>query len=92
MLLLAAFVTPLLEFFDRWDSPGLSNDTEFAIFLLILGLTLVLLVSRLLAALALVFRLAKQHYRLRPERTVVARASSFDDLFIQPHSPPPLRI
>jgi hypothetical protein len=52
MLLLAAFFTPLVEFFDRWDPPGPSNDTEMAVFGLIFALCLVLIVCKLTAALA----------------------------------------
>jgi Na+/phosphate symporter len=52
MLLLAAFLTPLIEFFDRWDPPGPSNDTEMAVFGLIFALCLVLIVCKLTAALA----------------------------------------
>ena len=33
----------LLECFDRWDKPGLSNDTEFPVFLIVLFVALVLL-------------------------------------------------
>lgn len=29
-MLIGAFY-PLLELFDRWDAPGLSNDTEFRV-------------------------------------------------------------
>lgn len=37
------FLMPLLECFDRWDPPGLSNDTEFPVFLITLFIALVLL-------------------------------------------------
>lgn len=49
ILLLAAFVIPLLELFDRWDAPGLGNDTEMGVFFLVLVLCLVLLVCKLIA-------------------------------------------
>lgn len=52
VLLFGAFV-PLLEFFDRWDSPGLSNDTEFAVFSLILVFCLVVLVCELVSSFAM---------------------------------------
>lgn len=52
MLILAAFLTPVIEFFDRWDPPGLGNDTEMAAFGLIFALCLVLIVCKLLATLA----------------------------------------
>ena len=53
ILLLVALVAPIAECFDCWDAPGVSNDVEFAVFSLILALCLVLLVSRLIAFLAL---------------------------------------
>jgi hypothetical protein len=34
---------PLLEYFDRWDRPGLSNDTELPVFLIALFISLALL-------------------------------------------------
>ena len=49
MLVLGAFLAPLAEFFDQWDPPGPSNDTEMAVFCLILAFCLVLLVCKLLA-------------------------------------------
>lgn len=55
LLFLAALVTPIAEYFDRWDSAGLNNDTEFAIFAFVLTLTLVLVVCALLSQKALRF-------------------------------------
>jgi len=52
LLVLAAFVTPISEYFDRWDAAGLGSDTEFAVFVLIFVLCLVLVVCRLLSSLA----------------------------------------
>lgn len=52
MMLIGAFI-PLLEIFDRWDAPGLSNDTEYAVFAFILTLCLLLLVCKLIASAAL---------------------------------------
>lgn len=49
MLLLSVVITPVLEYFDRWDLPGLSSDTEFAIFALVLIVCLLLAVCKLLA-------------------------------------------
>lgn len=50
LFVLVTFLAPLLECFDRWDAPGLANDTEFGLFALVLVLCLVLLVCALLAA------------------------------------------
>lgn len=44
---------PLVECFDRWDAPGLSNDIEFPLFLIALVVALVLVVSYIVAALVL---------------------------------------
>lgn len=92
MLLLATFVTPLMEYFDRWDLPGIANDTEFAVFVLILTLCLVLLVSRLLSALALLIHLVAQPHRPQPELSHATPAHRLIAFFIPPPSPPPLRI
>lgn len=52
MMLIAAFI-PILEFFDQWDAPGLSNDTEYAVFAFVLSICLVLLVCKLISSGAL---------------------------------------
>lgn len=44
---------PLVECFDRWDAPGLTNDTEFPLFLTALLVALALVVSHLIAVLVL---------------------------------------
>ena len=36
---------PVLEYFDRWDHPGLSGDSELPLFLIILFISLVLVVA-----------------------------------------------
>lgn len=54
MMLIGAFY-PLLELFDRWDPPGLSNDTEFAVYALLFTICLVLLLCRLISSNALRF-------------------------------------
>jgi hypothetical protein len=53
VLLLLALFMPLQEVFDRWDAPGLSNDTEFTFFALVLTICLVLVVCKLIALVAL---------------------------------------
>ena len=49
LFLLVMFLAPLAELFDRWDAPGLSHDTEFGVFALVLALCLVLVVCMLIA-------------------------------------------
>ena len=46
---------PLFECFDRWDRPGLRNDTEFPVFLVTLFITLVVV-----AAVAVAHRLMER--------------------------------
>lgn len=66
-MLIASFV-PLLEWFDRWDAPGLSNDTEYAVFALVLMICLVLLVGKLISSRALALRLLMASMVWRPDR------------------------
>lgn len=67
MMLIASFV-PLLEWFDRWDAPGLSNDTEYAVFALVLMICLVLLVGKLISSRSLALRLVVASMVWRPDR------------------------
>lgn len=53
VFILVTFLAPLAECFDRWDAPGIFDDTEFAVFALVLALSLVLVVCLLLAARSL---------------------------------------
>lgn len=41
---------PLLECFDRWDRPGLGNDTELPVFLITLFIALVILAAAAIAS------------------------------------------
>lgn len=61
LFLLATFLAPLAECFDRWDAPGISNDTEFAVFALVFALCLVLVVCLLIAARSLIRNLVFEH-------------------------------
>jgi hypothetical protein len=54
LFLLVTFLAPLTECFDRWDAPGISNDTEFAVFALVFTMCLVLVVCLLIAARSLI--------------------------------------
>lgn len=53
LMLLATALMPVLELFDRWDKPGLSNDTEFAVFAVVFALCLVLLICELISSAAM---------------------------------------
>lgn len=90
-LSLAAFLTPLIEFFDRWDPPGPGNDTELAVFGLILILCLILLVSKLVASLdKLIERIML--FRIQTPRMVLSPERFYFTGLVTPHSSPPLRI
>jgi len=55
MLLIGAFIVPLIEIFDQWDAPGLSNDTEYGIYALVFAICLALVVCKLISSGALKF-------------------------------------
>ena len=57
LMLIGAFY-PLLELFDRWDAPGLANDTEFKVYALLFAVCLVILLCKLISAGALRFDFA----------------------------------
>ncbi len=70
LLLVAAFVQPLLEWFDRWDAPGLANDSELGFLFLAVCVCLVLVVVRVVAACAMLISIAAERLsreRHRPE-------------------------
>lgn len=91
LLIVATFVAPLAECFDRWDAPGLGNDTEFALFLFVFLICLVLVVAMLVALGAL-----KRQF---VARQVLSRMKFLNETLdcvmpspVPPHSSPPLRI
>jgi hypothetical protein len=93
LMLAVAFAAPVVECFDRWDAPGIANDTEFSLFAFVALLCLTLIVCRLLKALTLQVRLIALPYS--PQAAVQSRAmrgGSIPDFFIPPLSSPPLRI
>jgi hypothetical protein len=92
MLLLAAFVTPMVELFDRWDPPGPSNDTELAVFALVLGLCLVLIVCKLVASLAGRVFLTSTRQPTPDRGATLRELQAPHSIFVPPLSPPPLRI
>ena len=88
---LVTLFAPLAECFDRWDPPGISNDTEFALFALLFMLCLVLLVSKLLSVLALVVNLVSLRH-FQASETLKAVGATTLPIFVPLLSPPPLRI
>lgn len=91
-LFLAVFLTPLSECLDCWDAPGIENDTEFALFMLVLGLALVLLVSRLLSVVAMAIRLETLLDAMRSEAGQLWRGHRGRLFFVPPLNSSPLRI
>jgi len=90
-LSLAALLAPMIELFDRWDPPGPGNDTELAVFGLILTFCLILLVSRLIASLdKLIARITS--FRVQPSQLVCSPERFCFTGIVTPHSSPPLRI
>ena len=90
--MLMVIATPISAFFDRWDPPGLGDDTEMTFFALVLVLCLVLLVCRLIATFVAPLAM------LRGCALDLDRAGSMWNrvadtiLFVPPQSPSPLRI
>ena len=91
MLILTAFLTPLVEFFDHWDPPGPGNDTELAVFGLILALCLVLLVCKLIPSLIKLIGLTL-YSCLQDSDRVPSQELRRSPGIITPHTSPPLRI
>lgn len=91
LFVLIAILAPLAELFDRWDSSGFSNDTEFATFALIFVLCLVLLVSKLISVFAQRIHLIELRCP-QPSELWIHPRSEFFSPNISSLSSPPLRI
>ncbi len=91
LLVTASFLMPLLECFDRWDKPGLTNDTEFPIFLILVFVALVLLVIGAMARRALDRQRNTIGIYVVYELLVVL-LDAWTDIVITPFLSPPLRI
>ena len=76
---------------DRWDAPGLGNDTEFALFLFVFLICLVLVVATLVALGALKRQFVSRLVRLRVAFLIETLAWVMPSP-VPPHSSPPLRI
>jgi hypothetical protein len=91
LLMMATFLAPIAEFFDRWDAPGLSNDTEFPLFLFVLLICLVLIVAKLVSLQALKLQFVSRLVPL-PVAFAFEGITSVLPAPVPPHSSPPLRI
>ena len=91
ILLISVFV-PCLELCDRWDAPGLSNDTEYGVFAFIVILGLVLLVGKLIASGVLRFSFTSIRLLLPDEQTRTIEAGHSFIFNVPPLIELPLRI
>lgn len=91
LMLIGAFY-PLLELFDRWDKPGFSNDTEFAVYALLFAICLVLLLCKLISSGALKFGFFSWRVFLRDTRTGPIEAAHTFIFAVPPLFVLPLRI
>jgi len=90
-MLIGAFV-PLLEFFDHWDAPGLSNDTEYAVFAFVFSICLVLLLCKLISSSALEFGFISCRVLLHDDRAKASEAGYTSIFAVPPLFVLPLRI
>jgi hypothetical protein len=91
MMLIGAFY-PLLELFDRWDTPGLSNDTEFKVYAILFAICLVLLLCELISSGALKFAFVSWRVFLCDERVRPVEAEHASVFAVPPLFVLPLRI
>lgn len=91
VLILAALLTPIVEFFDRWDPPGPEDDTEMAVFGFIVVMCLVLLVCKLTASMASLISLVVVAALRQNEHSPLQAIRSFASVVL-PQISPPLRI
>ena len=91
LMLIGAFY-PLLELFDRWDPPGPSNDTEFAVYGFILSICLVLLLCKLIFSAVLAFSFVTDRVFLLDEKLRAADSALRSIFAIPPLNLIPLRI
>ena len=90
-VILAALLTPVIEFFDQWDPPGPGDDTEMAVFGFIFIMCLVLLVCKLTASIASVISLVVVA-ALRQNEGSPLQAIRYFASVVLPEVSPPLRI
>lgn len=84
---------PLLECFDRWDSPGLRNDSELPVFLITLFISLVILATVAIASRTMAQQNAQTETDIVYE-FVRSEFGSWTDIPVLPFTTisPPLRI
>ena len=92
VLILTVFLTPISEAFDRWDPAGLGHDTEFAVFAFVFSLTLVLIVSELIAVFRRIILLLRCPGSLLPDCDLSPSTIAFRIWYLFSDISPPLRI
>jgi hypothetical protein len=92
VLSLAGLIAPIVEFFDDWDSEGLSDDTEFGVFALIFVLCVALLVCRLISSSSLQFSFKTYRVSRCDGQNEAADTAHGVIFVIPPLYSPPLRI
>lgn len=90
-MLIGAFY-PLLELFDRWDAPGLANDTEFKVYALLFAVCLVILLCKLISSGVLRFGFVSSRVFLCDTRIRPVEAGHTFIFVIPPLFVLPLRI
>lgn len=83
IMMLIGAIYPLLEIFDRWDTPGLSNDTELKVYALLFAVCLVLLLCKLISSGALKFGFLSWRFFLGDE-SVRPVATGYTPIFVVP--------
>lgn len=93
LMITMTLLMPVLEYFDRWDRPGLSNDSELPLFLITLFITLVLLVAAAIARRMMAQQNARSETDIAYE-FVRSHFRSWTDVPLSPFTTisPPLRI
>ncbi len=92
VLILTVSLAPISEIFDNWDPPGLRSDLEFHVIALVLCITLVLLVSKLVAVLEQTILLVPLPDALSPSEEETPLATAFRISYLSAGLSPPLRI
>ena len=89
-LVAMTILMPVLECFDRWDRPGLGNDTELPLFLIMLFVSFVLMAVAAIAARAME-RQSEQTTTEIIYEFVRVRVTSWTDVIVPAVLSPPLR-
>jgi hypothetical protein len=92
VMMMIGALYPLLELFDRWDAPGLSNDTEFRVYALLFAICLVVLLCKLISSCALKFGFVSWRVFLCEEQAKPVEAEHTFVFAIPPLFVLPLRI